>query len=64
MYHELGKKAYDAAIAKSKAEGHLKVVKELHNTPPVDKLGAGVSTTTHETKTGLQKLKDEPGLKY
>lgn len=64
MYHELGKKAYDAAIAKSKAEGHLKVVKELHNTPPVDKLGAGASTTTHETKTGLQKLKDEPGLKY
>ncbi len=64
MYHELGKKAYDAAIAKSKAEGHLKVVKELHNAPPVDKLGAGVSTTAHETKTGLQKLKDEPGLKY
>lgn len=64
MYHELGKKAYDAAIAKSKAEGHLKVVKELHNAPPVEKLGAGVSATTHETKTGLQKLKDEPGLKY
>lgn len=65
LYYELGEKAFNAAIAKSKADGELKTAKTLlHNTPPVDGLGAGASTSTHETKTGLQKLKDEPGLKY
>ncbi len=63
MYHELGKKAYEAAIAKSKSEGKLSVTKQLSNVPPVENLGGGKSTTIQEQKTGLAKLRDEPGLK-
>lgn len=63
LYHKLGEKAHEVAIAKSRAEGELKTAKEfLHNTPPLDKVGAGKAITT-ETKTGLQALKDEPSLK-
>lgn len=62
MYHELGKKAYEAAIAKSEAKGKLSVTKHLSNVPPVENLGGGKSTTEHEQLTGLQKLKKEPGL--
>jgi len=63
MYHELWKKAYEAAIAKSKSEGKLSVTKQLSNVPPVENLGGGKSTTIQEQKTGLAKLRDEPGLK-
>lgn len=60
--YELGEKAYTAAIAKSEAKGRMSITKELHNTPPLDKVGAGKSTTT-EIRTGLAALRDEPGLK-
>lgn len=63
MYHELGKKAYEAAIAKSEAKGKLSVTKHLSNVPPVENLGGGKSTTPQEQLTGLQKLRNEPGLK-
>lgn len=63
MYHELGKKAYEAAIAKSEAKGKLSVTKHLSNVPPVENLGSGKSTTEQEQLTGLQKLRQEPGLK-
>jgi hypothetical protein len=63
MYHELGKKAYEAAIAKSEAKGKLSVTKHLSNIPPVENLGNGKSTTEQEQLTGLQKLRQEPGLK-
>lgn len=63
MYHELGKKAYEAAIAKSEAKGKLSVTKYLSNVPPVENLGVGKSTSEHEQLTGLQKLRNEPGLK-
>lgn len=63
MYHELGKKAYEAAIAKSEAKGKLSVTKHLSNVPPVENLGGGKSTTPQEQLTGLNKLKNEPGLK-
>lgn len=63
MYHELGKKAYEAAIAKSEAKGKLSVTKHLSNIPPVENLGSGKSTTEQEQLTGLQKLRAEPGLK-
>lgn len=63
LYHKLGEKAHEIAIAKSRAEGELKTAKEfLHNTPPLSKGGAGKAITT-ETKTGLQALRDEPSLK-
>ena len=62
LYYKLGEKAHEAAIAKSRAEGELKTAKFLHNTPPLDKVGAGKSIAT-EVKTGLQALRDEPGLK-
>lgn len=63
MYHELGKKAYEAAIAKSEAKGKLSVTKHLSNVPPVENLGSGKSITEQEQLTGLQKLRQEPGLK-
>jgi len=63
MYHELGKKAYEAAIAKSEAKGKLSVTKHLSNIPPVENLGNGKSTTEQEQLTGLKKLTQEPGLK-
>lgn len=63
MYHELGKKAYEAAIAKSEAKGKLSVTKHLSNIPPVENLGNGKSTTGQEQLTGLKKLTQEPGLK-
>ena len=63
MYHELGKKAYEAAIAKSEAKGKLSVTKHLSNVPPVENLGSGKSTTEQEQLTGLQKLRQKPGLK-
>ena len=63
MYHELGKKAYEAAIAKSEAKGKLSVTKHLSNVPPVEDLGSGKSTTEQEQLTGLKKLTQEPGLK-
>lgn len=63
MYHELGKKAYEAAIAKSEAKGKTSITKELSNVPPVENLGAGKSVTPPEQLTGLAKLKNEPGLK-
>ena len=63
MYHELGQKAYEAAIAKSEAKGKLAITKNLHNTPPLDNVGAGKSITPQEQLTGLAKLRNEPGLK-
>lgn len=63
MYQELGKKAYETAIAKSEAKGLLSVTKKLHNTPPLDNVGQGMNTTPQEQLTGLNKLRNEPGLK-
>jgi len=63
LFHELGAKAYEAAIAKSEAKGKLSVTKHLSNVPPVENLGGGKSTTVQEQLTGLQKLRNEPGLK-
>lgn len=63
LFHELGAKAYEAAIAKSEAKGKLSVTKHLSNVPPVENLGGGKSTTPQEQLTGLQKLRNEPGLK-
>lgn len=62
-YHELGQKAYDAAIAKSEAKGKLEYSKTFHNTPPIDKTSGGMNTTPQEQLTGLAKLRNEPGLK-
>lgn len=51
MYHQLKgqvKKAHESAVAKSYAKGKLDISKELHNTPPLEKGGAG----RVETQTG------------
>ena len=64
-YHQLKgqvKKAHEAAIAKSYAKGKLDISKELHNTPPLEKGGAG--TTIQQTGSGaFDKLDNDAYLR-
>lgn len=62
LFHELGTKAYEAAIAKSKIQGTRVITDKLSNIPPVQNVG-GKITTEQEQLTGLARLRNEPGLK-
>lgn len=56
------KKAQEAAVAKSYAKGKLDITKELHNTPPLDRGGAGAQVVNIDTKGTLKGLESDPYL--